>query len=137
MSPIRARFVGAPWLATSVTVLLAAPSPGAAVTGADRVPEVAGRAVCDTALGEWFITWSVTNPHSMAGTLGNIRVAPVGHPLVGMPNRVLPGQTATGGQQAPPDGYTASITFDVNWDDGAVTYDVYWPIYIRIGCPAS
>jgi hypothetical protein len=32
--------------------------------------------------------------------------------------------------------YTGYLIFDVNWDDGVVTYDHAWPIYIRITCRA-
>lgn len=41
-----------------------------------------------------------------------------------------------GTQRIPANQYTASITFDVNWDDNLVTYNIYRPVYIRTTCQA-
>src|SRR5690349_5023185 len=73
--------------------------------------------ICDAAAGEWLIVYNVTNPNPIGGTIGNMRVAPPGRPLVGMPSRLYPLGTVTGTQRIPANEYTASITFDVTWDD--------------------
>jgi hypothetical protein len=99
--------------------------------------DVRGTCVCDAAAGEFVVTWEVTNHEDVAGTIGNVRVAPASRALVGLPNRVEPGQTIQGQQRILGTEHTGSVTFDVNWDDGTVTYGHSWPIYIKMGCHAA
>ena len=104
---------------------------------ASRYVDVSVNTICDAAAGEWVISYNVTNPNPIAGTIGNIRVMPAGRPLVGMSPRLYPLGTVTGTQRIPANEYTASITFDVNWDDGVVTYNSYRPVYIKSTCGTS
>jgi hypothetical protein len=121
-------------LAATIALIGLATSPVAAAT--EHVVDIRGTAVCDAVAGEWVVTWAVTNRSEVAGTLGNVRVYPAGRPLVGMPNRVQPGETINGVQRLLANEYTGSIIIDINWDDGVVTYDHWWPIYIRTTCRA-
>lgn len=96
--------------------------------------DVRGTCACDSTAGEWLVTWRITNHEDVAGTLGNVRAYPASRALVGLPNRIEPGQTIEGTQRLLASEYSGSIAFDVNWDDGTVTYDHTWPIYIKITC---
>ncbi len=96
--------------------------------------DIRGIAACDAAMRRWIVTWSVTSHSDVTGTIGNVRVYPPGRPLVGMPSRIQPGETITGEQRLLASEYTGSIVFDVNWDDGQVVYDYWWPIYIKSSC---
>lgn len=117
-------------LATGVAM----PSAGAATTS--RWVDIRGSAECDPAAGQWKVTWSVASHAEAWGTLGNVRAYPAGRALVGMPNRLPPGATIAGEQRLLPWENTGSIALDINWDDGPVTYDHSWPIYIKIACHA-
>jgi hypothetical protein len=96
--------------------------------------DVRGTCVCDSAAGEFLVTWEVTNHGDVAGTIGNVRAYPAGRALAGMPDRVQPGETIRGEQRLLSSEYSGWIAFDVNWDDGTVTYDHTWPIYIKMAC---
>jgi hypothetical protein len=105
---------------------------------ADQTVLVSVATTCDAAAGEWAIVYNVTNPNPIGGTIGNMRVTPPGHPLVDLPTRLYPLGTVSGTQRIPADQYTASITFDVNWDDNTVTSNIYRPVYIFTTCrPAT
>src|SRR4051812_23242217 len=109
-------------VACCAAVPLALSTPAAAAVGTTDYHMVVNTYPgCNFSAGEWVITWTVSNPNPVAGTIGNVRVAPPGA-LVGLPNRVLPGESVQGIQRAPGN-VTASVTFDVNWDDGLVTYN--------------
>lgn len=129
----RARRAGVA-LVTLLMIAGLAASPAAA--DGSRFVAVRGLAVCDPVADRWVVTWELTSHADVAGTIGNVRVEPAGRPLVGLPNRLPPGGTITGEQRLLADEYTGSIAFDVNWDDGPVTYDHHWPIYIRTHCGA-
>jgi hypothetical protein len=101
-----------------------------------RAMYVAGVAACDPAAGEWVITWTVANGFDVPGTVGNVRVTPAGHPLAGLDPVIEPGATATGTQRIPASMSSASVTLDVNWLDGPVTYNTYRPAYIKASCQA-
>ena len=117
-------------------VLLGAASvPATASTGsAGYWIEVRAIAVCDWDARQWVVTRELTSHAQTPGTIGNVRVAPAGRPLVGMPNRIFPGETIRGEQRLMSWEYTGHIAFDVNWDDGLVTYDHHWPVYIKSWC---
>jgi hypothetical protein len=119
-------------LATSLVLLGLGLAPAHASTG--LTVDVRGTCVCDSAAGEFVVTWEVTNHGDVAGTIGNVRAYPSGRALAGMPNRVEPGQTVRGEQRLLSSEYSGWIAFDVNWDDGTVTYDHTWPIYIKMAC---
>ena len=108
----------------------------AAASGAAADPGVVirGVAACDHDTREWVITWTVRNPYDAAGTIGNVRVAPPGRPLVALPQRVGAGETVTGTQRLLATEYSAHVQLDVNWDDGPVTYGHHWPVYIKAYC---
>lgn len=108
-----------------------------ASSSTSRWVDVRGLAVCDPVAGQWVVTWEVTNHSELWGTLGNLRALPAGRPLVGLPNRLPPGGTIRGEQRLLASEYSGSIAFDVNWDDGVVTYDHTWPVYIKITCRAD
>ena len=108
--------------------------PGLCGPGPDRNILISVNTICDAAAHEWLIVYNVTNPNPIAGTIGNVRVTPPGRPLEGMSNRLYPLGTVTGTQRIPADQFTASITFDVNWDDNLVTYNIYRPVYIKTTC---
>ncbi|MDC7121201.1 hypothetical protein OMK64_06600 [Cellulomonas fimi] len=114
------------------TVLGVAAAPAGA--DADHPVDIRGLARCDSAAGEWVVTWEVTNRAGVAGTIGNVRAYPAGRALVGMPNRVQPGESVHGEQHLLASEYSGEIVFDVNWDDGAVTYQHHWPVHIRASC---
>lgn len=97
---------------------------------------IRGVAACDAATRWWIVTWSVTNRSDVTGTIGNVRVYPSNRPVVGLPSRIQPGETITGEQRLLASEYTGSIVFDVNWDDGQVVYNYWWPIYIKSSCGA-
>ena len=99
-----------------------------------RSMTVAGYAACDSASAEWVMTWTVTNEFDVAGTLGNMRVTPADHPVEGLPAIVGAGETVTGKQRIPATDSTATVTLDVNWHDGPVTYNIYRPSYIKTSC---
>jgi Fe2+ transport system protein FeoA len=99
-----------------------------------RTVLVSANAVCDAAAHEWSIFYNITNANAIAGTIGNVRVYPPGSALQLQSDRLLPFGTVVGNQRIPADQYTASITFDVNWDDNVVTYNIYWPVYIKTTC---
>jgi hypothetical protein len=101
---------------------------------ATRTVLVSANAVCDAAAHEWSIFYNITNPNAIAGTIGNVRVSPPGTALQLQSDRLLPFATVVGNQRIPSDQFTASITFDVNWDDNVVTYNIYWPVYIKTTC---
>lgn len=101
---------------------------------ATRTVLVSANAVCDAAAREWSIYYNITNPNAIAGTIGNVRVGPPGSALQLQSDRLLPFGTVVGNQRIPADQFTASITFDVNWDDNVVTYDIYRPVYIKTTC---
>jgi hypothetical protein len=94
-----------------------------AAAALDHSLSIRGTAVCDAEAREWVITWALTNLSEASGTIGNVRAYPAGRPLVGLPNRVQPGETITGTQRTLASEYTAYLVLDVNWDDGPVTYD--------------
>jgi hypothetical protein len=96
--------------------------------------DIRGLAVCDAATQQWVVTWELTSYADTPGTIGNVRVHPAGRPLVGMPNRIQPGETIRGEQRMLSWEYTGEILFDVNWDDGLVTYNHHWPVYIKGTC---
>jgi hypothetical protein len=113
--------------ALGAAALFGTATPAAAAT-VDQVqiqpPTIVATASCDVAARQWVVTWQVTNPNTVAGTLGNLRVTPLGQPLVGLPNRMFPGMTIVGTQRVGGAEPSASITFDVNWDvDQIVTYN--------------
>lgn len=96
--------------------------------------DIRGSAVCDHEAQQWSVTWHVSSRSEAWGTLGNVRAYPAGRALVGMPNRLPPAATIAGEQRLLPWENTGSIALDINWDDGPVTYDHSWPIYIKISC---
>ena len=108
--------------------------PGGAST--DRYVDIRGLAECDAVADQWVVTWELTNHVDVAGTIGNVRAYPASRPLVGLPSRIQPGETIRGEQRLLADEYTGEIRFDVNWDDGPVTYDHHWPVYIYVRCGA-
>ncbi|GAA0810286.1 hypothetical protein [Spirilliplanes yamanashiensis] len=120
-------------LAGALVLGLATPA-AAAGTAAGHGVDIRGVAACDHDTREWVITWTVRNLTDVAGTIGNVRVDPPGRPLVALPQRVDAGATATGTQRLLASEYTARVQLDVNWDDGPVTYDHHWPVYIKAYC---
>lgn len=127
-----ARRAAAVGLAATLALLGPGLAPAQASSGLDA--DIRGTCVCDSAAGEWVVTWEVTNHRDVAGTIGNVRAYPAGRALVGLPSRIEPGQTIQGTQRLPSWQHTGSVAFDVNWDDGSVTYDHTWPIYIKTAC---
>ncbi|WP_258724803.1 hypothetical protein [Cellulomonas sp. NS3] len=119
-------------LASTLVLLGLGLAPAQASSG--LTADIRGTCVCDSTVGEWVVTWEVTNHRDVAGTIGNVRAYPAGRAIVGLPNRIEPGQTVQGTQRLRSWEYTGSIAFDVNWDDDTVTYDHTWPIYIKITC---
>ena len=113
-------------------VLGTASAPAAA--SSSYVVDIRGLAVCDPAARQWVVTWEVTSRAETPGTIGNVRVGPPSRPLVGLPNRIFPGETIRGEQRLMAWEYSADITFDINWDDGPVTFDHHWPVYIKSWC---
>ncbi|AEE45953.1 hypothetical protein [Cellulomonas fimi] len=103
-------------------------------TGADRFLDIHGTATCDSEHGQWVVTWALTNHAEVAGTFGNVRAYPASRPLVGLPDRIQPGQTVTAEQRLLATEHSGEILLDVNWDDGVVTYDHHWPVYIKTHC---
>ncbi len=123
--------------ATTAAIIgsLAMAAPAAAAS--DHSVSIRGTAVCDAQARQWIITWTLTNHSDVPGTLGNVRAYPPDRALVGMPNRVQPGETITGTQRTLASEYTASVALDINWDDGAVSYNHYRPTYIFMYCAAA
>jgi hypothetical protein len=121
----------------TTTLLLTTLAALPASASTSRWVEIRGLAVCDPVAGQWVVTWEVTNHSESWGTLGNVRALPAARALVGLPDRLPPGDTIRGEQRLLAWEYTGSITFDVNWDDGVVTYDHTWPVYIKITCRAE
>ncbi|GIG21091.1 hypothetical protein Cch01nite_18150 [Cellulomonas chitinilytica] len=117
--------------ALAAVVALAAPPASAS---SDRDIAIRGLAQCDAVAGQWVVTWEVTNHADVTGTIGNVRAYPASRPLVGLPSRIQPGETVRGEQRLLASEYSGEILFDVNWDDGPVTYDHHWPIYIYLYC---
>jgi len=113
--------------ALGAAALFGTATPAAAATVAQvqiQPPTILATASCDAAARQWVVTYQVTNPNTVAGTIGNIRVTPAGQPLVGLPSRMFPGMTIVGTQRVGGAEPSASITFDVNWDvDLIVTYN--------------
>jgi hypothetical protein len=135
-SAVRRRLRGAIALgAAAIIVSLGTPTP--AVAASDHTVAIRGVAACDAAAREWVITWTLTNQSDVTGTIGNVRAYPPGRALVGMPNRMSSGETISGVQRTRAWEYTASVEFDVNWDDGVVTYNHHWPTYIHSWCAAG
>lgn len=114
---------------------VASAAPASASTGHHLV--IRGSAVCDHDTAEYAVTWTVTNPHDTAGAIGNVRMYPPGRALVALPNRLQPHQSIVGTQRLLGSEHTARLQLDVNWDDGTVTYDHQWPVYIKFGCGKS
>jgi hypothetical protein len=129
---IAARRAAACLVALVVTTALAGP-PAAA---AEHYVDVRGLAACDAVAGQWVVTWELTSRAEVPGTIGNVRAFPASRALVGLPVRIQPGETIHGEQRLLASEYSGEIRFDVNWDDGLVTYDHHRPIYIFIRCSA-
>jgi hypothetical protein len=121
--------------ATAITASVGLAAP--AVADSDHSVSIRGWASCDAVAHEWVISWTLTNHSDVYGTIGNVRAYPPSRALVGMPNRVAPGETITGVQRTLASEYTASLELDVNWDDGPVTYNHRWPTYIHAFCAAA
>jgi hypothetical protein len=128
--------------AATITISLAIATPvhaaseAAPEAGSEHALSIRGVAACDADAREWVITWTLTNLSEATGTIGNVRAYPAGRALVGMPNRIQAGETINGVQRTLASEYTASLEFDVNWDDGLVTYNHNWPTYIHSWCAA-
>ncbi len=119
----------------AILVLSAAAPAAAEAASAQRGVDIRGTADdCDRDARGWVVTWSVTNVYDVAGTIGHVRADPPGRPVEALPQRIQPGETVTGTQRLAHGEYSARLTLDVNWDDGPVTYDHWWPIYIRAFC---
>jgi hypothetical protein len=119
----------------TITASIGVAAPAVAAT--DHALSIRGTAACDSAAREWVVTWTLTNQSDVAGTFGNVRAYPADRALTGLPSRIAPGETVTGVQRLLASEYTGSIVLDVNWDDGAVTYNQNWPIYIHMYCAAA
>ena len=136
LSSLVRRVRGATVLSSAIVLaLVGTASP--AVAASDHPLSIRGTAVCDAEARQWVITWTLTNSSDVAGTIGNLRVYPPSRPLVGLPNRIPPGASISGVQRTLASEYSASLVFDVNWDDGPVTYDHSWPTYIHAFCAAA
>lgn len=120
-------------LALAAVVVLAAP-PASATN--DHSLDIRGLAQCDAVAGQWVVTWELTSRADVPGTIGDVRAYPASRPLVGLPSRIQPGETIRGEQRLLGSEYSGEIVFDVNWDDGQVTYDHHRPIYIYARCAA-
>lgn len=101
-----------------------------------RYLHMGGVAECDAAAGEWLITWTVTNLFDQGAALGNVRMTPAGHPINDLEGEIPAGGTISGWQRIPSDQYSASFTFDANWADNVVSYNVWWPVHIKTTCRA-
>lgn len=99
-----------------------------------RYLHIAGTAVCDAPAGEWVITWAVTNTFNVGATIGNVRSTPADHAIANLPTEIPAGQTVTGVQRIPSTTYSAYLVFDANWHDGPVSYNVNWPVHIKMFC---
>ncbi|MGY4642359.1 hypothetical protein [Cellulomonas sp. URHB0016] len=119
----------------ALVAALALVAPPASATSSHFI-WIRGLAQCDPVADQWLVTWELTSSADVPGTIGNVRAYPAGRPLVGMPNRIQPGETIRGEQRLLSSEYTGEIIFDVNWDDGLVTYDHHWPVYIFVRCGA-
>jgi hypothetical protein len=117
--------------------LLAALASPAAAAEPTRYLYMSASAQCDAAAGRWVITWSVTNAGDVAGTVGNVRVTPAGYAVASLDPVIEAGATETGVQYIPATTHDASLTVDVNWHDGPVTYNIYRPAYIKNSCQAQ
>ncbi len=119
-------------LALVVGLVLGLAAPAAAADSSTIT--IRGYAECDHETRSWLITWTVSNSADVAGTTGNVRMDPPGRALVGLPRRIAGGETVTATQRLLTTEYTAHLQLDVNWDDGTVTYDHHWPVYIKSSC---
>jgi hypothetical protein len=125
-----ARRAAACFVALLAAISVSAP-PAAA---SDHRLDLRGLATCDVVADQWVVTWELTSHADVPGTIGNVRAYPASRPLVGLPGRIQPGETIRGEQRLLSSEYTGQIVLDVNWDDGLVTYDHHWPIYIYARC---
>jgi hypothetical protein len=116
------------------TIIASVSAPTRAVASETHSVTIRGTAECDHDAREWVITWTLTNDSDNAGTVGNVRAYPAGRALVGLPRRVQPQETISAVQRTLASEYTASIVLDINWDDGDVTYNHNWPVYIYSSC---
>jgi hypothetical protein len=117
--------------AAGLAAVIATATPALA---SDKFLTIRGTAVCDSAAGEFAVTWTVTNPNEIAGTVGDVRAYPAARSIVGVPERLEAHKTAVATQRLRYTEYTGQIQLDVTWDDGEVVHDYNWPIFIKMGC---
>lgn len=101
-------------------------------------PTVAGEAVCDTAAGDWVVTWTVANSETdLEGRVIGVTITPSGTTVTNIAvGATLPkkGQSPlTGVQHVPANAASASLTVNVRWnrngriiekaDTGTVTFE--------------
>jgi LPXTG-motif cell wall-anchored protein len=86
-------------------------------------PFVEGVAVCDTAAGDWVVTWTVRNSENdLVGQITGVSWTPAGTTVSGIAvSGVLPQSDEgelTGTQRVPASATSASLTVDVHWNRG-------------------
>ncbi|HZN73430.1 MAG TPA: LPXTG cell wall anchor domain-containing protein [Micromonosporaceae bacterium] len=87
-------------------------------------PFVEGVAVCDTAAGDWVVTWTVKNSENdLVGEVTGVRLTPDGTTVTDIEvDAVLPTSISstplTGVQHVPATFESASLTVDVHWNRG-------------------
>jgi hypothetical protein len=105
-----------------------------AVAATDKTLPIRGTATCDREASEYVVTWTFTNPNTVAGTIGNVRAYPADRSLVGLSSRIMPGETIAATQRFPGAEHSGRVILDVNWDDGEVGYNYWWPVHIKFSC---
>jgi hypothetical protein len=121
-------------LAKSVRQVLATAALCAAALGAAGSPAAAAPAQdpwrqisiyvdgdCDTATGEWVVSYTVHNEFNVAATLGNVQTIPADAPVTGLEGVLAPEETRVGVQRLPAKLNYANIYFAASWHDGETT----------------
>ncbi len=122
-------------LAATTVIAVLAGTATPAFASQDHDLKIHGTAVCDRGTGEFAVTWWVTNPNDIAGTVEDVRPEPANRPIK-LPRQLEAGKTVLGTQWLKGSEYTGRISFDVNWaDEEHHTYS--WPIYIKFACSAG
>ena len=122
-------------LAATTVIAVLAGTATPAFAAQDHEVMIRGTAVCDHKTGQFAVTWTVTNPNDLDGTIEKVQSEPVNRPIK-LPTRLEAGETVLGAQTLKGSEYTGRISFDVNWADGE-NHSYNWPIYIKFACSAS
>lgn len=102
----------------------------AAAAGAPRYVVANSSGVCDTATGEWVISWLLYNGSNENVTVSNVHVTP---PVEAFPGSLAPGATNVIQRMVAEPSRTASLNFTVTWADGQSQL-VQWAFRPRTLC---